>query len=370
MALTNGPNLALLVNGLPGEEHYDELMAQWRGFDVLVQCSVIDRDLAVPPGSPANGDAYIVASGPAGAWVGHTGKIARWSSAIAAWEFFTPKAGWRAHAVDEALNLTYTGAAWVAMVMQSDTDVTLAANSDARVPTQKAAKAYIDSLITGGASDVMRFMGVIDASTNPNYPAANGGHLYKISVAGKIGGASGPNVEAGDTIYALTDGVAAGTHAAVGANWAIAQANVDGAVAGPVAAVVNNNLAVWDGTSGRLLKDGGPPATRVGFGETVSPLTDAGTITVNAALANNFRVTLAGNRTLANPTGMISGQVINFRIKQDATGSRTLAYGTKYLFPGGTDPVLSTAANALDFMSCQYDATDDTWVCVMSKAFS
>ena len=332
MALTNGPNLALLVNGLPGEEHYDELMAQWRGFDVLVQCSVIDRDLAVPPGTPANGDAYIVAAGPAGAWVGHTAKIARWSTAVAAWEFFTPKAGWRAHAVDEALNLTYTGAAWVAMVMQSDSDVTLAANSDARVATLKAAKAYIESLITGGAS--------------------------------------GPNVEVGDTIYALTDGVAAGTHAAVGANWAIVQANVDGAVTGPVGAVVNNQLVVWDGTTGRLVKDGGPPATRVNFGEKVQALTDAATITVDAALANNFRVTLAGNRTLANPTNLISGQVINFRIKQDATGSRTLAYGTKYLFPGGTDPVLSTAANALDFMSCQYDATDDTLVCVMSKAFS
>lgn len=109
---------------------------------------------------------------------------------------------------------------------------------------------------------------------------------------------------------------------------------------------------------------------RVDLGEKVTALTDGATISVDATLSNNFRVTLGGNRTLANPTGLIDGQVINFRIKQDATGGRTLAYGTMYKFPGGSAPVLSTAANALDFMSAQYDATDSTLVCVMNKAFA
>jgi hypothetical protein len=31
-----------------------------------------DRDLATPPGSPADGDCYLVASSPTGAWTGHT----------------------------------------------------------------------------------------------------------------------------------------------------------------------------------------------------------------------------------------------------------------------------------------------------------
>lgn len=106
--------------------------------------------------------------------------------------------------------------------------------------------------------------------------------------------------------------------------------------------------------------------------QSVSPngLTDGATISVDASLSNNFKVTIAGNRTLANPTNMTDGMVLNFRIKQDATGSRTLAYGTKYKFPGGTAPVLSTAANAVDFMSCYYDSTDDTLACVMSKGFA
>jgi hypothetical protein len=132
-----------------------------------------------------------------------------------------------------------------AATLDSDTDVTLAANSDLKFATQKAVKTYIDGIVTGGASDVMIFKGVIDCSANPNYPAADAGNLYKISVAGKIGGASGPNVEAGDTIYCITDSTASGTQAGVGANWVIAQVNVDGAYfAG------GTDVAVADGGTG------------------------------------------------------------------------------------------------------------------------
>jgi hypothetical protein len=98
-------------------------------------------------------------------------------------------------------------------------------------------------------------------------------------------------------------------------------------------------------------------------------LTDAATVNVDASLSDNFRLTLGGNRTLANPTNLRDGQVINIRLIQDGTGGRTLAYGSKYKFPGGTAPVLSTAASARDFMSCQYDATADTLFCVLNKDF-
>lgn len=103
---------------------------------------------------------------------------------------------------------------------------------------------------------------------------------------------------------------------------------------------------------------------------TAVALTDGANIAVNAALSNNFYVVLGGNRTLDNPTNPQSGQVINVRIRQDATGSRTLAYGSAYLFPGGTDPVLSTAANAIDLMSCVYDSVIGSWLCNMSKAYA
>lgn len=82
---------------------------------------------------------------------------------------------------------------------------------------------------SGGVSltDPLVFKGVIDCSANPNYPSADAGDLYKVSVAGKIGGGSGPNVEAGDTLLCITDATASGTHAGVGANWVILQTNID-----------------------------------------------------------------------------------------------------------------------------------------------
>lgn len=112
----------------------------------------------------------------------------------------------------------------------------------------------------------------------------------------------------------------------------------------------------------------GVPVLRVVVADVA--LTDGANISLNAALGNNFYVVLGGNRTLDNPTNAVSGQVINVRIRQDATGSRTLAYGTKYLFPGGTDPVLTTTASAVDFMSCKYDAVLDAWLCNMTKAYA
>jgi hypothetical protein len=135
-----------------------------------------------------------------------------------------------------ALTTTAYGRAFLALANQAaltallplDTDTTLAANSDAKIATQKATKAYADALIA--ANDAMVFKGVIDCSTNPNYPAADRGHTYRVSVAGKIGGASGTNVEVGDLLICLTDGTAAGTQAAVGSAWTITQTNIDGAV--------------------------------------------------------------------------------------------------------------------------------------------
>lgn len=97
-------------------------------------------------------------------------------------------------------------------------------------------------------------------------------------------------------------------------------------------------------------------------------LTDGTTITPDASLSNNFRVVLAGNRALANPTNLVAGQIINFIIVQDTTGTRTLTYGTMFKWPGATPPTLSTAANAVDVLSCYYDGTN--LLCSMNKNFA
>ena len=81
---------------------------------------------------------------------------------------------------------------------------------------------------------------------------------------------------------------------------------------------------------------------------TVTTLTDAATIAVDMSTSCNFTVTLGGNRTLGNPTGLVTGQTGSIFVVQDATGSRTLAYSSNWDFAGGTAPTLTTTANAID----------------------
>lgn len=83
----------------------------------LVQPNVISDSVAVPPGSPAAGDAYIVAAGASGAWATKVGQIAIWSGAslaVPAWVFAAPLNGWETFVVSTGRWNSYTGAAWAA----------------------------------------------------------------------------------------------------------------------------------------------------------------------------------------------------------------------------------------------------------------
>jgi hypothetical protein len=173
-----------------------------------------------------------------------------------------------------------------------DTDGTLSANSDSKIATQKAVKTYADQLIA--AADVMVFKGVIDCSASPNYPAADAGWTYRVSVAGKIGGASGTNVEVGDLLLCLVDGTASGNQATVGSNWSIAQTNIDGAVVGPASAT-SGNIATFSGTTGKLIQDGGkalPTGAIVGT-------SDSQTLTNKTLTAP----------AITSPTGIVKGDI-------------------------------------------------------------
>lgn len=87
-------------------------------------------------------------------------------------------------------------------------------------------------------------------------------------------------------------------------------------------------------------------------------LTDAATIAVDMSTFIDATVTLAGNRTLGNPSNTVVGRKGRIRIVQDATGGRTLAYGTSWEFAGGTAPVLSTGSADEDLL--YYDVISST----------
>jgi len=80
----------------------------------------------------------------------------------------------------------------------------------------------------------------------------------------------------------------------------------------------------------------------------INTINFATTMTPNFSIANNFAITLGGNATLTNPQTAIPGQSGVIYVGQDATGSRTLTYGSWWKFPGGVTPTLTTTANAVD----------------------
>lgn len=87
-----------------------------QSLDALVQLAVLDRHLAAPPASPADGDRYIVAAMATGAWNGKTGQIAIWQDG--AWEFYAPVSGWLAWVADEQRLFILSGGVWVDALAQ------------------------------------------------------------------------------------------------------------------------------------------------------------------------------------------------------------------------------------------------------------
>ena len=93
--------------------------ADWAIIDQLLDGTVKDKDLATPPGSPEDGDAYIVASSPTGVWSGKTNQIAYYRASAGAWQFIVPRAGWTLRVADELdtnavpKEYGYTGSAWL-----------------------------------------------------------------------------------------------------------------------------------------------------------------------------------------------------------------------------------------------------------------
>lgn len=95
---------------------------------------------------------------------------------------------------------------------------------------------------------------------------------------------------------------------------------------------------------------------------TIAPVTlsDTSTIATDASQSSHFRVTLAGNRTLGNPTSARDGQKILWEIIQDATGGRSLALDTKFTVPDDIGTITLTAtANKRALLAVTYNSTAD-----------
>lgn len=150
----------------------------------------------------------------------------------------------------------------------------------------------------------------LDASTNPNYPAASQGDRYRVTVDGKVGGASGKVVEAGDVVECIADN-AGGTEASVGTNWIVLQANIAGMTAAGLSMITAVNAAAQQVllgiTGGGAIALGGFTLTVPATGTaallgTANAFTAANTITLTALGA-----TPTAGHSLINSTAAAAG---------------------------------------------------------------
>lgn len=109
--MVDTPRLLLPEISTAQSDKFDTHNATLQIIDILLQASVIDKDLTAPPGGESDGDMYIVGTGATGDWTGEDGNIAYYRSA--AYVFYTAFEGLIAWIRDEDALYAYDGAAWV-----------------------------------------------------------------------------------------------------------------------------------------------------------------------------------------------------------------------------------------------------------------
>ena len=189
-----------------------------------------------------------------------------------------------------------------------------------------ALRKTVNEVLEGGVS----FKGALTSASGLPTVGYKAGWQYTVKEPGTYAGQS---CEAGDLVLCVKD-YASGS--ASNADWTVIQANIVGAVSGPGSSVANH-VAVFDGTSGKIIKDGGVtvaksvPANAVFTDTTYKPATDE----ADGLMTAGEHTKLAGIEAGADKTD-------SENVK--AAGAFMKATDTADSIADGTGKVLMTAA--------------------------
>jgi hypothetical protein len=134
-------------------------------------------------------------------------------------------------------------------VSVSGIETTLSSANDF-LATSSAVKTYVDQAVSNGfnANDAMVFKGTLGSGgTETTLPTTyNTGWTFKVVAAGTY---AGKVAEVGDMYVALVTRSGSGNQ---DSDWAVVQANIDGAVTGPVSAT-SGNFPIFNNDTGKVI---------------------------------------------------------------------------------------------------------------------
>lgn len=371
-----------------------------RYIEAVAARVVVDKDLTAPAGTEADGDCFIVAASPTGAWTGKAKYIA--VKVSTAWVFIAPFAGLTFFVQDEAVNYRYSGSAWTAVAsggtaasLDYDTDVTLAANSDSKIATQKAVKAFVAAMLAGLSwkqavrvattangtlASAFENGDTVDGVTlatgdrillkNQSSGAENG--IYVVAASGAPARAT--DADSGAELVNASVYVSEGTANAdtqwtcstnapimVGSTsltWAqfvsgsYTDENARDAIGAALVAGTNITITVNDGADTiTIALDRTPQIQSVSSSATVTPTFANDQVNITAQ---------AAGLTLANPTGTaVDGAGLSIRIKDNGT-ARAISYGTQYRAIGVTLPTTTVISKTL-YLGLIFNNADTKW---------
>ena len=199
------PNLALPYLAAAQAQKHVTVNEALDALDGLVQLSVISTGLTAPPGSAADGDRYIVASGATGAWVGWDASVAQYSGGV--WLRLVPQTGWITWDVSASELLVWTGSAWtgldVAMsLLTRAPSVRVAAGPAGSATDMVVAEELLSSLsgASGTSAITIPDRAIVLGVSTRTVTAITGATSYDCGISGqtsKFGGSLG--VAAGST---------------------------------------------------------------------------------------------------------------------------------------------------------------------------
>lgn len=339
MSITNGPRRGLMIDALTGDGFDADFRKFLRAIDALLFCSVVNLSTSAPPGSPANGDAYVVKPSGSGAWAGHDNAIAVWTTDNPAtpgglWEFYPAGDGMIVYSVTDVALACWTGSAWAAVggggggggssTLAGDTDVTITSPITGQLLKWNGTK-WVNSTPSGGGT----LNG--DSDVDITSPANNDVLTYETSSAlwknKPAAGGGGGGIAAGTNLwialprgtatdnnsgYTVFGGLPGGSILAFAASWKFSvvfsgSVTITGAV---VYRTLPNDLTIIDATP---VTFGGAalPYTNGSGGEIFSdpialPLDDAHDYYI--ALTGSATTYVTGYNALYSPTAQWQGR--------------------------------------------------------------